>query len=140
MLSLYSNYLSHSHTLSVFSPKLSTPLSFSPTHHWLHLRHYPSPAPPFTGAIHHQLHLRFFFFGNTPLLLSAPPFLGHLHCHQLIHRFLVLIFFSPLLPSGLPIWVFASFGSSVATFVGCRRWLGQIVGRGGGSWWRRVGS
>ena len=95
MLSLYSNYLSHSHTLSVFSPKLSTPLSFSPTHHWLHLRHYPSPAPPFTGAIHHQLHLRFFFFffGNTPLLLSAPPFLGHLHCHQLIHRFLVLIFF-----------------------------------------------
>ena len=96
MLSLYSNYLSHSHTLSVFSPKLSTPLSFSPTHHWLHLRHYPSPAPPFTGAIHHQLHLRFFFFfGNTPLLLSAPPFLGHLHCHQLIHRLLVLFFFFP---------------------------------------------
>ena len=85
MLSLYSTYLSHSHTLSV-------------------------------------------------LLLSASPFLGHLHCHQLIHRFLVLIFISPLLPSGLPIWVFASFGSSVATFVGCRRWLGQIVGHGGGGW------
>ena len=78
MQSLNSNTLplSHSHTLSVFSPQPNPPWSFSPTYHKLHLlRHHPSPAPP-----------KFF--------------LVILHCHhRLIHRFLVLIF-SLLLPSG----------------------------------------
>ena len=74
------------------------------------VHHCPS-LPPITGftlgTTHHQLHPSpalsitsftwgfFFFFGNPPLLLSAPPFLGHLHCHQLIHRLLVFFFFFP---------------------------------------------
>ena len=33
---------------------------------------------------------------------------------------------------GLSIWAFALFGSSVATFVGCRGWLGRIMGHGSG--------
>ena len=124
--------------VSVFSPKLNPPWSFPPTHHRLHHRHHPSLAPPFTSTTHHQLHYHsstwvfFFFFCNPPLLPSAPPFLGHLHCYQLIHRFLVLIFFSLYCWVGLQIWVFALFGSCVASFVGCRGWLGRIMGHGGG--------
>ena len=103
----YSTCFSHSHTLLVFSRKLSPSCSFSPAYHWQHLRHYPSLAPPFASATHHWLHYHwlylsvFFFPCNPPLLSSTPPFLGT--PLPLAHpQVLSSIFFFLLQPSTIP--------------------------------------
>ena len=82
--------LSHSHTLLVFSPKLSPSWSFSPTYHRQHLRHYPSLAPPFASATHHRLH-----YHRLYLNVFFSPVILHYCCR--LHHFL-----APPLSSAYP--------------------------------------
>ena len=84
--------------------------------------HHPSPGPLFLSCYH-----------QSPS--SAPPFLGHLNYHWLIHKFLVLIF-SLYCRVDLPI---CRVWDSLWVKGGCFCGLWWMVGMDCGPWWLGCG-
>ena len=104
----------------ITSSTLGTTLTGSSLH-W----HHPSPSP--LSPIPPEFFI--FVFCYCPLPSLAPSFLGHLSYHQLIHKFLVMIFFPFIVK-----WVYRSMGFGwfmgqgwlllcVAVDVWDRRWV-----------------